>query len=276
MYSIPRLDLMITYGCNLACAGCISLSDYKRSGPEPLQNLKASFDKWCGILQPKVLTLFGGEPCIHPDLLEICAHVRDRWPSSTIRLITNGYLLDRFNPDRWFEFSPFEVQVSMHRKDHEKIINKQIKNILLQKTSWVTKLHSGPRSHKQIEWSIPGFAIYKSIFNEFVVPYKTINGKIAPWNSDPMESHKICGAPSTPVLFKNRLYKCPAVANSIDITGDSWYGYDGYNADDDIGYLVANINRPEQVCAQCPDRVQAVVIDHFHKENVVVKTKNFD
>lgn len=276
MYCIPRLDLMITYGCNLACAGCISLSDYKRSGPESMHNLKLSFDKWSLILRPKMLTLFGGEPCIHPDLLEICAHVRRQWPSSTIRLITNGYLLDRFCPDRWFDFSPFEIQVSIHRKDHEKIINRQIKNILLQKKSWVTKQHTGSRTHKQIEWTMPGFAIYKSIFNEFVIPYKTNNGKIEPWNSDPTESHKICGAPSTPILFKDRLYKCPAVANTIDLTGNSWYGYHGYDADDDIKHFVSNINKPEPVCGQCPDREHAVVVDHFKKENVIVKTKNFD
>lgn len=276
MYDINRLDLMITYNCNLACIGCISLSDFKRPGPEPVKNLAASFKKWSSVLQPETVTLFGGEPCVHPDLLEICDHARKNWPSSTIRLITNGYLLDRFGADSWFNFGPFEIQVSVHRKDHEKIINSQIKNILLQKTSWTTKVHGGSDSHKQIEWSIPGFTIYKSIFRDFIIPYKKIGNKISSWQSDPRESHRICGSPNTPILFKDRLYKCPAVANTIDITGDSWYGYRGYDIDDDIAYFVSAINKPEQVCAQCPDPARAVVIDHFERSNVVVKTKNFD
>lgn len=276
MYQIPRLDLMVTYGCNLSCVGCISLSDRKRSGPESVQFLKSSFQKWRAVLAPDILTLFGGEPCLHPELLGICEAVRQSWPSSTIRLITNGYLLARFPANRWFDFEPFEMQISIHRKDHEPVINQQIKNILKVKQAWKVKMHGGPSSHRQMEWAIPKFSIYKSIFKDFVVPYQKVDDRILPWNSDPAESHKICGAPATPILYKDRLYKCPAVANTIDLVGESWYGYQGYDINDDIEDFVSNINRPEPICAQCPDHRQAVIIDHFDKKNIHVKTKNFN
>jgi organic radical activating enzyme len=276
MHSIERLDVMVAYSCNISCDGCISLSDRKRSGIEPLNRLSSSFNQWKDLINPKVIAIFGGEPCLHPNLIEICAKIRHEWPESTIRLITNGYLLDRFSPDVWFEFSPFEMQVSIHRRDHESKINEQIKNILLIKKSWKTIRYRDFTNHKQIEWVTPGFKIYKSIFSEFIIPYKKNREKIESWYSDPAESHKICGSPATPILFKDRLYKCPAVANTIDILGENWFGYKGYGINDDISELVSNINRPESVCGQCPDRKQAQVINHFDIENVHVKSRHVD
>lgn len=276
MHSFARLDLMIAYSCNISCKGCISLSDRKRSGVEPFKDLERSIRQWQPILNPSTITLFGGEPCLHPRLLDICALVRRNWPLSAIRLITNGYLLDRFSSFSWFDFSPFEIQVSIHRKDHEKIINQQIRSILLQRSGWKVKMYGQANHHKQLQWSIPGFKIYKSIFKDFVVPYKTDNDQLLPWHSDPAKAHAICGAPATPILFKNKLYKCPAVANRIDVTGQAWYDYQGYSINDDIKEFVDNINQPEAVCGQCPDRQRAVVIDHFDRKNVHVKIKHFD
>jgi organic radical activating enzyme len=276
MHSFDRLDLMIAYSCNISCEGCISLSDRKRSGIEPYEALEASFKQWKHILNPGTLTLFGGEPCLHPRLIDICRLVRQTWPTSIIRLITNGYLLNRFAPQSWFIFSPFEIQVSIHRKDHEKYINDLIKPILRQKQSWKVKMHSSHNHHKQLEWSTDDFKIYKSIFKDFVVPYKKNVDRIMPWHSDPAQAHAICGAPATPILFKGKLYKCPAVANTIDLTGERWFDYKGYTIDDDIEEFVKNINRPEPVCAQCPDSKHAVIVDHFDKRTVVAKIKHFD
>lgn len=276
MHAFPRLDLMIAYSCNISCQGCISLSDRRRAGVEPFQDIAHSLAQWQQILDPATVTLFGGEPCLHPRLLDICGLVRQHWPRAIIRLITNGYLLERFSPGAWFDFAPFEIQVSMHRKDHEQIINDQIRRILLQRSAWKVKMHGHANHHKQLEWYLQDFRIYKSIFKDFVVPYRSSQGQILPWNSDPAKAHAICGAPATPILFKGRLYKCPAVANCIDITGETWYGYRGYSPDDDISEFVGNINRPETVCGQCPDQQHAVVIDHFDKRTVDVKIKHLD
>lgn len=269
-----RLDIMIAYSCNLGCVGCISISDVKRSGIEPFENLVASINKWKTVINPEVVTIFGGEPCLHPQLQDICAETRAAWPHSTIRLITNGYLLDNFDSSVWFNFAPFEMQISIHRKDHEPTINKKIKNIIQHRHPWAVSKHGGVRQHRQITWSHNNFSIYKSIFSDFVVPYKKIENQLLPWHSDPVQAHKICGSPSTPILYKGLLYKCPPVANIIDITGDNWFDYQAIDVDDDVEAFVKNIGQAEAVCGQCPDRSQAVIINHFDLENVVVKHKN--
>jgi hypothetical protein len=109
------------------------------------------------------------------------------------------------------------------------------------------------------------------VFKDFVVPYKD---DIKPWYSDPAEAHKICGSPNTPILYKGLLYKCPAVANAIDISGENWFDYRAYDVNDNLAEFVSNINKSETVCGQCPDQQQAVIINHFDINNV--KTKNIN
>jgi organic radical activating enzyme len=274
MLIVPRLDLMIAYSCNISCAGCVSLSDFKRNGIAPFNDIKSWIDIWCLKIQPEVVTIFGGEPCLHPDLIEICLYVRQQWPTCKIRLITNGYLLDNFNSDAFFNIKNFEIQVSIHRKDHESIINDKIKEILLHRKNWKVNQVGGDH-HKQIEWVNEDLTIYKSIFKDFVIPYRLDNKKIVGWNSDPVEAHKICGSPSTPILFKGKLYKCPPVANIIDITKHAHMNYTGYDINDDLSLFVDNIGKPESVCSFCPEQQHNNVIDHLDTKNVQVKQKSF-
>jgi len=268
---IPRLDLMIAYSCNISCRGCISLSDFKRDGVANIKDINSWVVHWKSLIEPRVVTLFGGEPCLHPHLLTVCEIVRTAWPNTVIRLITNGYLLDNFDNSAWFKFAPMEIQVSVHRKDHEHIINHAIKEILKNSTEWKVTQGTGERNHRQMIWALDGFKIYKSIFKDFVVPFKQVEQKILPWMSNPAAAHSICGAPDTPVLYKGRLYKCPAVANAIDLADANWLNYEPCADASTLDQFIAGIGKPESVCAQCPDSTQAVVVDHMDKNNVIVK-----
>ena len=59
MYRIKRLDFNVAYACNLACKGCISLSDFDRRGVEPLQELKMQCQIWSKIIDPSIISIFG-------------------------------------------------------------------------------------------------------------------------------------------------------------------------------------------------------------------------
>ena len=274
--SINRLDLMIAYSCNISCVGCISLSDFKRDGIAPYDDIVQWIEYWSQLISPNVVTVFGGEPCLHPKLVDICQQVRQHWPDTVIRLITNGYLLTNFDSAAWFNFMPIEIQVSMHRADHKHIINQQIKRILSHRRDWQITRNQNPADHEQLTWHVDGFKIYKSIFKDFVVPFKQEDGTIKPWMSNAAEAHGSCGAPNTPILYKGRLYKCPAVANAMDLSNENWFDYHPCDGADTLDEFIANIGRPETVCGQCPDRSQAVIIDHFDIKNVTVKQKNIN
>ena len=102
------------------------------------------------------------------------------------------------------------------------------------------------------------------------MPYKIVNGELTPFKSDPAKAHKICGSPNVPILYKNKLYKCAPIANLLDLDKRDKYKYEGVGPNGDVETIVQNINKPESVCAMCPENIDHS-IDHFAKENVHVK-----
>lgn len=274
MHIIPRIDLMVAYTCNISCRGCISLSDFPRKGVAPISDIEQWCSEWSTVICPDVITIFGGEPLIHPKLLDVFRAIRLNWPSSTIRLITNGYLLDKYDPMVWFDFGPVEVQVSIHRQDHVQLINQHIKKILLCHSDWTVQTSNDPTEHKQIQWTRPDFKIYKSMFGEFVAPYKSTDGKLTSNFSKPELAHSICGSPDSPVLYKGQLYKCAAVANAIDYTKENWHDYRPLSYTSDLTSFINCINKPEPVCSQCPAKEQATIYNHLDTKNVVINQQS--
>lgn len=265
-YAIPRLNIMIAYSCNISCLGCLSVSDIKRNGVESIDSLYKCMDEWSMLLAPEVLTIFGGEPLLHPKFCEVIQHARESWPNSIIRVITNGLLLDKIPAEFWFSLGKLELQVSIHREDFEPQINASIKRILSETQGWKVTRYTDKREHRQVEFNVGDVTVFKSKFKDFVVPYRRLPDAIVPHYSDPVKAHAICGEPSTPILYKGKLYKCSPVANLIDITG-SWMDYQGLTPDQDISSLINNIGKPESVCGGCPDRSR-YKIDHFNIKNV--------
>lgn len=272
-YKIKRLDFNVAYACNLSCKGCISLSDLNRKGVESLLSIEQQCKEWAHVLSPKIISIFGGEPLLHPKLLDCIKLIRTYWPTSTIRLITNGYLLKKYDPSAWFSFGNFEMQISIHRKDHEKILTNEIKKILQCKDKW--KVFKDKTSkHRDIGFIHKDFKIYKSRFKDFIIPYNNKGADIIPFKSDPIKSHSICGSPDTPILYKNKIYKCAPIANILDIANNKkLYNYRGIKSTEDLKDFIDNINKPEKICSMCPENAKHS-IDHFKKENVYVK--NFD
>ena len=273
MHHINRLDLNIAYACNLACKGCISLSDFDRRGVMPFDDILESITAWKDKLTPNIVSIFGGEPLLHPKLFDIFDIVKLAWPDTIIRLITNGYLLDRIDPARWFNCAePFEMQVSIHRLDHEKIITKNILDIIKQHSDWTIKKvdEDKPGVHHIHEWQRPGFTIYKSKFGEFVIPYNTKDNTIVPFNSNPKKAHSICGSPNIPILYKNKLFKCAPIANILDLPNTKGFNYTPLSADDDIDAFVKMIGKPEKICSMCPES-RSHSIDHYKEGEVLVK-----
>ena len=269
MYRIQRLDFNVAYACNLACKGCISLSDFDRRGVESLQDIQEQCQTWSKIVDPSIISIFGGEPLMHPRIQKVLTIIRQAWPLAQIRFITNGYLLKKHDPELWFKLGHLEMQISIHRQDHEKLITEEIKRIVSCRPDWKAT-RSIVEGHKQLELHNKDLTIYKSKFKRFVMPYKLENGIPKPFSSDPKKAHKICGNPDVPILYKNKLYKCAPIANLLDIDKQGYYKYSGVGPTDDIQSLVEQINKPESICSMCPEDKNHS-IDHFAKGNVLVK-----
>ena len=97
---------------------------------------KSIVDQAVKVDVPSVKLIWRGEPLLHPRLKQVLELIRKSWPNTLIRVITNGYLLRRYDPEMWFTFGSLEMQVSVHRQDHEPIITKEIKRIVKCRDTW--------------------------------------------------------------------------------------------------------------------------------------------
>lgn len=103
----PYLEYMVLNildHCNLRCKGCDHFaciaSPYFVSVEQIYMDLKRMSELFHGdgIMQ---IAVMGGEPLLHPELLEILKIVRYFFPNTIIRLTTNGLLLLKQNDEFW-------------------------------------------------------------------------------------------------------------------------------------------------------------------------------
>ena len=61
----------------------------------------------------KTLMLIGGEPLLHPNILELCKIAREIFPNAIIDIYTNGILLDKFNSQQIELFKELNIYFSI-------------------------------------------------------------------------------------------------------------------------------------------------------------------
>jgi glycosyltransferase involved in cell wall biosynthesis len=106
------LDIPISYGCNLNCAGCNHFSSlYSEADSfEDVKAVEKYIKHFSGLGASIGVTwnVIGGEPLLHSDLVSILSLIR-KYFSGPIRLWTNGILLHGMNEDFWDVLSVCDI-----------------------------------------------------------------------------------------------------------------------------------------------------------------------
>lgn len=98
-----RYEVAIVRHCNLNCKGCdhfsplaseryMSLGEYERD----VRRLSDLFDK-----RAEYITLLGGEPLLHPEIANFLQLTKVYFPTTELRVATNGILLASMNDCFW-------------------------------------------------------------------------------------------------------------------------------------------------------------------------------
>jgi MoaA/NifB/PqqE/SkfB family radical SAM enzyme len=119
--------------CNLSCTYCNEFDDYSK--PVPIDQMLRRIDLLAA-LGAKNITLSGGEPLLHPQIVEIIARVRQH--GILAGLITNGYLL---SPERIHELNRAgldHLQISVDNVQPDAVSVKSLK-VLDKKLAWLAK-----------------------------------------------------------------------------------------------------------------------------------------
>jgi MoaA/NifB/PqqE/SkfB family radical SAM enzyme len=120
-----QCSLYVTDRCNLDCSYC---TEYDNSRPHPkLEDLK----KWIRKIRElgtMRIALVGGEPLVHPDIVELVRYCRDLGFATS--LTTNGFLLTRERLRQLEEAGLQVMQISVDRMTPSAITKKSFKTIL--------------------------------------------------------------------------------------------------------------------------------------------------
>ncbi len=120
-----QCSLYVTDQCNLDCAYC---TEYDNSRPHPaLDDLKRWLDHIRGLGTVRV-ALVGGEPLMHPDIVEVVRHARGLGLATS--LTTNGFLLNGDLVGRLDAAGLEVMQISVDRMTPSAITRKSFKTVL--------------------------------------------------------------------------------------------------------------------------------------------------
>ena len=119
------VNLIVTRRCNLACGYC---HEYDHTSPPvPLDVLRARIAHLAR-LRTVMVTLTGGETLLHPDIVEVVAHVRARGMTPTLN--TNGFPLTAGKIRALGKAGLFAMQVSVDAVTPNDVTHKALRPLL--------------------------------------------------------------------------------------------------------------------------------------------------
>ena len=100
--AIKKLEVDLTDHCNLRCNGCDHASNILPPKFHDVERILGDLTRVAQFVRFDELLVAGGEPLLHPGLIDLLEGIRRLDPSFHIVLITNGLLLHRA-PERLWE-----------------------------------------------------------------------------------------------------------------------------------------------------------------------------
>tara|TARA_E500000081_G_C6115072_1_gene344727 strand:+ start:863 stop:1684 length:822 start_codon:yes stop_codon:yes gene_type:complete len=255
---------MITTSCDLACPGCDRFIDHGHAFVEKFEDIVSNMEQWFKRLDPDHVTIIGGEPLLHPRIYDILTEARRIFDHAVIEVYTNAFLLPKrpkiFNVLK--KIGNAKVSCSLHNKNpkYRDIVERNLHQAFYSKGKW---FETSPNTHTcdtvVLEVTDPtqgGWYDYR----------KEVDGVLKPWNdNDPTSSYKNCGVNIYPIIYKNKLYKCPPISmvrthltKNFMLEDKDWQPYlkyEGLDPDVDekeLEKFVKNIYEPHGICAMCP------------------------
>ncbi len=106
------LEVVVTAHCNLRCRACAYLSPAMPATVIPPGQISQDLTTLAGFFHASEARVLGGEPLLHPELTDVLSAIRESGISDTIRVITNGLLLERMPALFWTLID--EVSISVY------------------------------------------------------------------------------------------------------------------------------------------------------------------
>lgn len=229
------LETHVADTCNLKCKGCMHFSNLATSHNFPdLDLFEKDFVRLSELFgNIYIIRLLGGEPLLNKDLPKYVDIVRKYFPTSEIRITTNGLLIPRQDKDFWKSLRKYRIGMDISPYPPTMDIISQITGIL-------------------DEEGIP-YGNIAEVLNKF---RKSLT--LHPTNS-PEKSVKLCASSHCHFLRNGKISKCPLPVMITDfnkhypdnkiVTNDTFDIYEEKSG----RILKDKLEKYAEMCRYCPD-----------------------
>jgi uncharacterized Fe-S cluster-containing radical SAM superfamily protein len=211
---IPYAEFYIINVCNLACAGCNRFNDYNFTGYQRWSDYAEVYQQWAEQVDIGSIGILGGEPLLNPTFLAWVQGINQLWPGKKIRIISNGFRLDR-HADLYpilEQHRNIELWVGIHNKQHKSEIIQKVRDFG-QAPHTVTFNTDNPYQQYMTITDARGVRIkieYNWWFHQGAI-VKT-DGALTLHQSDVARAHDICHMKTCHHFIRGELYKCGVAA----------------------------------------------------------------
>ena len=211
---IPYAEFYIINVCNLACAGCNRFNDYNFTGYQRWSDYAEVYQQWAEQVDIGSIGILGGEPLLNPTFLAWVQGINQLWPGKKIRIISNGFRLDR-HADLYpilEQHRNIELWVGIHNKQHKSEIIQKVRDFG-QAPHTVTFNADNPYQQYMTITDARGVRIkieYNWWFHQGAI-VKT-DGALTLHQSDVARAHDICHMKTCHHFIRGELYKCGVAA----------------------------------------------------------------
>ena len=234
--SLSYFEVPITDNCNLNCKGCLFASNMTQGVQHVnLNDLEKDAKRMSELFfDVPWIRILGGEPLMHPNIIEILKSYRRYFPDSEIDLCTNGLLIPRMKKNFWdcIKRERISIHVSGYKPTYD----------MLDKIDKILR-----------EQHIPYVILKRETFLKY---YTNIP------NHDMKRSFERCSASGCYEVYRGRLSTCSAViafekfnttfGTSYMITeNEDWFNI--HNSEINPWKIKEKLESPSCLCKYCSD-----------------------
>jgi MoaA/NifB/PqqE/SkfB family radical SAM enzyme len=291
-------DIYVNNVCNRTCEGCLPYSNFGFTGNYDWNVSKSYFEKWNSILdiKPKEINLMGGEPLLHPQLLDWVSGLHSIFGKDfKYRVFTGAgpkLLHEKLEIIKKIIDLGAVLDFSIHNRDEYESIVDFLDNFLLAgKSIEKIKIEDDEQIHFKVDPPIDYFV--NGVNNIRVTPswvfvnnnVRTIsNKKLFFYNSDPKKAFDVCPFTKCIPFLDGRLYKCPSLVTLQNFSKqvscdnqaliDSIDSVSPFDSFEKIQEYIESLKYHVKQCSLCPEeRTLNLLSNNIKKIKIFRKKK---
>lgn len=232
---LSQVEFHIVDHCNLNCAYCDHFTPLADKNFCKIEDIIEDFKKLKKIFDNiGKIFIVGGEPLLHPNLLDILEPLRNIYPKSEIVIITNGILLEKQDDNFFNALKKYNIALSMTHYP-----------LKIDYEGWIKKLND------------MGIKSYYFSLNRNKMKKQNLNPK---GNNDKKEAFSKCWEKKCHFLRDGKLYICTPAPNihflnkyfNLDFKLKK-KDYIDINKIKSASYINALFQKPIDFCRYCND-----------------------